>query len=838
MELKEYQKKTLEQVKRYLETLSEFKAKNEKAIEIDPELSINFPLKAWERVVVTAYYPKKNGLSEDLPNFYLKIPTGGGKTILACHTIDLINRIYLKRQTGIVLWIVPTTQIYRQTLISLKNREHPYRQALDISSGGRTVILEKMDRFTRLDVEESLVVMILMLPSASRQNKEVLKVFKDSGGFGEFFPAEDDREGNEKLIEEFPNLDYFGDKAGIYGIVVKTSLGNTLRVLKPIVIIDEGHKAYSDIAQKTIRNFNPSIIVELSATPPHNSNILINISGQELNREEMIKLDLHITNKASLEWQDTLLAALDKRNLLERKAKEYESNTGEYIRPICLIQVERTGKEQRGSRYIHVEDVIEYLIKQCGILQEEIAIKSSEKDDIEGIDLLSKTCPVRYIITKQALQEGWDCAFAYILTILTNPSSQLSITQLVGRILRQPKARKTKVKELDESYVFCFRQKARELLENVKRGFEDEGLGDLAGRVSMDKGDMEGIKATEEKSIGYRDRFKKFEGKIYLPRFVIQENEGWRDVNYEMDILSRIDWNEVNLEALRNISLAELKAKDEKVTVGLSKDKKKVVETKEFTAEEGGLEINKVFITRQIVDIVPNPWVAHEIGGKVLDVLLRKYSKKTVINNLVFIIEELRRHLERERDRLAEQVFRKLIEEKVLWFFLLSGKGGYNLPSSIKVRKTSRSLVRHDNTPIQQSLFEYVPEEEFNDMEKSVAIYLDEQAKLLWWYRNLSRQDYYVQGWKRHKIYPDFIFADRDVKRRNNYNKVYVVETKGLHLKNEDTDYKRNVFDFCNRLGQQKDWRELNLEFYEKRVEFQVVFGDEWQVRINEIFGI
>jgi len=838
MELKEYQKKTLEQVKHYLGSLAEFKAKNEKAIEIDRELSINFPLKAWEKVIGTTYYSKKNGLGEELPAFYLKIPTGGGKTILACHTIDLINRIYLKKQTEIVLWIVPTTQIYRQTLANVRNREHPYRQVLDISSGGRTTILEKMDRFTKLDVEENLVVMLLMLPSASRRNKEVLKVFKDSGSFGEFFPLEDDGEGNEKLLKEFPNLDYFGSENSFYGRIAKTSLGNTLRVLRPIIIIDEGHKAYSEIAQKTIRDFNPSIIVELSATPPKNSNILVNISGQALNREEMIKLDMHITNKASLDWKDAILAAVDKENLLEKRARDYEANTSEYIRPICLIQAERTGKDQRGTGYIHAEDVKEYLIKQCGILEEEIAIKSSEKDDIEGIDLLSKDCPVRYIITKYALQEGWDCAFAYLLTILTNPSSQLSITQLVGRILRQPKARKTKVKELDESYIFCFRQKARDLLENIKRGFEVEGLGDLAGRVSMDEGDTESVEATKARAIGYREEFKKFEGRIYLPKFVIQERESWRDVSYEMDILSRIDWSEVNLEALADIPLGEMRAKEEKVTVGLSKDEKKVIETKEFTAEEGGLEINKVFVTRQILDIVPNSWVAYEIGKKVMDIFLVKYDKKTVTNNLVFIIEELRKYLEKERDRLAEQVFRDLIKRKTLWFFLLSDKGGYKLPNSIRVKNTSKKLVRQDNTPIQRSLFDVMPEEEFNEMEKSVAIYLDEQGKLLWWYRNLSRQDYYIQGWKKHRIYPDFIFADTDDKKQDDYNKIYVVETKGLHLKNEDTDYKNNVFDFCNRLGQQRDWRELNLEFAKKRIEFQVIFEDEWKTRINKIFGV
>jgi type III restriction enzyme len=137
---------------------------------------------------LTAFISHKNGIGEPLPEIYLKVPTGGGKTLLACHSIDLINKTYLKKQTGLVLWIVPTTQIYRQTLLNLKNREHPYRQALDISSGGRTVIKEKADHFNRLDVKENLVILMLMLPSANRQNKETLKIFQDAGGFTDFFP--------------------------------------------------------------------------------------------------------------------------------------------------------------------------------------------------------------------------------------------------------------------------------------------------------------------------------------------------------------------------------------------------------------------------------------------------------------------------------------------------------------------------------------------------------------------------------------------------------------------------------------------------------------------------
>jgi len=338
---------------------------------------------------------------------------------LACHSIDLVQKSYLKKQTGLILWIVPSTQIYRQTILALKDREHPYRQILDISSGGRTLIKEKTEMFNRLDVEENLMVLMLMLPSANRQNQETLKVFRDAGGYTDFFPAEDNYPAQEELLKKITNLDCFGYPSiggtdwGLFQRQIKTSLGNTLKVLKPLVVIDEGHRAYGENARNTVRNFNPSFILELSATPPEGSNELVKITGRELHEEEMIKLDIHLTNKISLDWKDTMLASFEKQNQLEKLAKEYEENTGEYIRPICLIQVERTGKDQRASDFIHAEDAKEYLIKQRNVPESYIAIKSSEKDDIEGIDLFSQHCDIRYIITKQALQEGWELIRLY-----------------------------------------------------------------------------------------------------------------------------------------------------------------------------------------------------------------------------------------------------------------------------------------------------------------------------------------------------------------------------------------------------------------------------------------
>ncbi|MBX9850765.1 MAG: DEAD/DEAH box helicase family protein [Cytophagaceae bacterium] len=835
MKLKHYQEKVLKELKDYLGFLSDFKGKYEKAMEIDPEVAMdyNFPKRAWEKSTgKNVYHSKTNGLNEPLPDIYLKVPTGGGKTLLACHAIDNIQKIFLKKQTGLVLWIVPSTQIYRQTISALKNREHPYRQILDISSGGRTLIKEKTEMFNRLDVEENLLVLMLMLPSANRQNKETLKVFRDAGGFTDFFPREDDFEGHKKLKELIPNLDCFSSQQEIFGTQIKTSLGNTLRVLRPLIVIDEGHRAYGEQARDTVRNFNPSCILELSATPPPNSNELVKITGRELHEEEMIKLDIHLTNKTSLDWKDTMLASFEKRNELEKRAKEYEENTGEYIRPICLIQVERTGKDQREKKYIHAEEVKEFLVKKCNVPENCIAIKSSEKDDIEGVDLFASDCDIRYIITKQALQEGWDCSFAYVLTILTNPASSTGITQLVGRILRQPFGRKTKFKELDECYVYTFRQNASTLVREIKSGLEDEGLGDIAGRIVGEEG-IDRDAAFREKEISYRAGFKKFEGKIYLPKFVIQEKESWRDLSFEGDILSDIDWKKISIEELNNISLQKKRDKEQEIILGLSDEEQELLKETGRAEKTGTLEIDEVFLTRQITEIVPNPWICFQIGDKAIKMLLKKYDRETIASNFVFVIEELKKILEKEKNRLAEDTFRRMIEQKRLCFFLLTQKG-FLLPPRINV-KSNKQLVRNDNTPIQRSLFDYVPEENINDLEKSVAIYLDEQEKLLWWYRNVSQQNYHIQGWKRNKIYPDFIAAERNESSKEDYGTVYVLETKGIHLKNDDTKYKQDVFALCKELGAKKAWKELFDEFPDHDFEFQVVFEDEWQSKINQM---
>lgn len=840
MKLKHYQEKVLKELKEYLSELVIAKKQFDELFNIKPSLAkhVDFPMEAWSKISRKMYSSKRNGLDNPLPDIYLKVPTGGGKTILACHSIDLIQKSYLNKQTGLVLWIVPSSQIYRQTILALKDRNHPYRQILDISSGGRTLIKEKSEIFNRLDVEENLMILLLMLPSANRENKETLKVFRDSGGYTDFFPTEDNYPAQSELLKQFPNLDCFTSENEIFETQIKTSLGNTLKLLRPLVVIDEGHKAYSENARKTIQNFNPSFVLELSATPPPHSNELVKITGRELHEEEMIKLDIHLINKSSIDWHDTILATLEKLNELEKHARTYEANTGKYIRPASLIQVERTGKDQRDKKFIHAEDVKEFLIRKCNIPENQIAIKSSEKDDIEGINLFASDCPIRFIITKQALQEGWDFSFAYILTILTNPSSTTGITQLVGRILRQPFAKKTLIKQLDECYVYTFKQNASKLVKEIKAGLESEGLGDIVGRIVSDE-ETPSDNLFKEQEANYRPGFKKFEGKIFLPKFVIQDESSWRDINFEADILSQIDFEKIDLSELHNIALNPNQTIGElDLSIGYAGNWNELTQYGE-THNKGTLKIDETFLARQIGSLILNPWIAFAKGNEALTIVSEKFKdhkNSTIVeSNFVFIIEQLKKIIEKQIDQLAESVFKKLIDDNKLFFFLLEESGHHLLPTRIKI-KGNRSLVREDNSPIQKSLFDQVFEEDFNETEKSVAIYLDRQEKLLWWYRNRSRQDYHIQGWRKNKIYPDFIASDVNSNSDTDYDKVFVLETKGVHLKeNNDTRYKESVFELCNRLGSEKAWRELFHEFPDHNFEFQVVFEDEWENKLNHL---
>lgn len=288
MELKDYQRRVCDEVDLYLRALAdEYAAGNRRYGSME----------AWRQRNLGRYNPRQNGLGEDLPNVCIKVPTGGGKTLLATQILGSIHRILLKERNGagLVLWVVPSSQIYRDTLKRLRDRYDLYRIMLEHAISRRIEVWEKHEiaRLSPARLRDCLNILVVQLASTNRQTKEQLKFFRDSGGnIVDHFPPEDDYEAQRKLKEQFPNLEMIEEDAASGRYLAKTSIGNLARICRPVVIVDEGHKTTSKNARDTIEGFNASFIVELSATPQPEANIVSRVSGQELLDAEMIKLPL------------------------------------------------------------------------------------------------------------------------------------------------------------------------------------------------------------------------------------------------------------------------------------------------------------------------------------------------------------------------------------------------------------------------------------------------------------------------------------------------------------------------------------------------------------------
>lgn len=846
MFLKKYQVKVVETLQRFYQVAREERTEaNELRNALPPDKRHKLKAQDW---VSTAFLkfgrnsPDKpiNGLGEYYPRTVLKIPTGGGKTLLAVEAIREYQNLYARRHTGLVVWIVPTETIYSQTVKKLRDKSNHLRQLLDQCSGGRSLILEKGQRLTTQDVDENLVVLFVMIQSISRHNgKEALKVFQDSGGYEGFFPADNRHDLHAELLKQIPNLDKFNDEDSLLQTQIKTSLGNAVRASSPLIIIDEIHKVFSDMAKATIDSLNPEMVLGLSATPKKGEmNELVSITGLELKDEDMVKLDMHIcppTSQKTDDWKSMLKEIHSYREILDKKAKAYQQASGIYIRPIALIQVEATGKDQRGKGRVHSLDAKEYLI-ELGANPDEVALKTSSQNDIEDVDLLSRDCPVCFLITKEALREGWDCPFAYILGVIPNVDSDTGITQLVGRILRQPNARKTGVKELDESYVYYSKGTTRNILQKVSDGFRKEGLEDLT--KSLKTRDNEEV--NKEKTVRIRKEFLKPEvrGGLYLPVWLMAGPDGGKTrFAYERDIKPRLALEKFlpsagKIDAIRNSLGSESR---ERKSFAITLDKESKVDQQEETAgslQEGAISLD--YITRRYAELIENPFAARLCAAEHIHLLQRNLGEPLLAGNFSYIVAELCRLLEAEKWEQEEGVFLELLHTGRLILAVSDDEAlGYRIPDAETI-----TVSREPHT-WKSYLFDDVDIVTMNTLEKHVGDLLDNQTKILWWFRNkVKKQAYSFQGWRKNSIHPDFVAAKKTDGKK--LELVYILESKGEHLLgNADTQYKKKVLDRMTeqrRSGKIEKIQQTNLFAVNDQVEFHLVEQGKEEESLKRLF--
>ncbi len=821
MELKAYQERVLAEVGSYLDALAQARA----------DVPAYASQEAWRAVkggLLPA--PRRTGTGADLPTVCLKVPTGGGKTLLATQVLGQAYKTLLPARNGVglALWVVPSDQIYKDTLKALQNRDHPYRQSLEFALSRRVEVWEKDDikRLTPVQLASSLNILLLKLQGTNRQDKETLKFFRDSGGsIVAHFPPEDDSEAHRALKARIPNLDMLAsdDRTGTF--LAKTSLANLVRLCEPVVILDEGHKWTSTLARGTVEGFNPTLVVELSATPPKGeANELCRVTGAELLREEMIKLPINVSNSGQQKWENCLTEARDKRVQLAAKALEHYGTGKPLIRPLVLVQVERVGKDQRAPGVIHSEDVREYLIQRLSIPAERVKIKTSVQDDIEGIDLMAEDCPVEWIITKAALQEGWDCPFAYILVSLNNTQSKLSMTQLVGRVLRQPFVEKTPFPELNESYVYCLRQRAEAVVQDVRAALQNEGYeGDAASVIDRSEGGAASPTQTATMQEKFRQVYRQpFEGRIFLPRFCVRDEQGDEELDYFRHLLSavRVEGFDYDAVAAWDFSDDLAAAREQFYRIGLSQE---VLEPLDIADKASPVTETDAQTRAWLVANLELDWFsARQLRPVVEQVCARLPQVAGQLSLIRFrLLEKTRGLILQQTDEQTERRFRALYDEGRLFFFLHCVECRFEIPRVVE-RRRLRPLLRGDFSPLQKNLFDYQPDED-NEYEKSVALYLDNRPEVLWWYRNIvGRDEFAIQGFKRYRIRPDFVVQQGEGEAPK--PTVLVVESKGKQLRgNLDTDYKRRVADYFTRIGREVTWQELGEGFEKHCFRFQIL---------------
>ncbi len=394
---------------------------------------------------------------ETAPYVCLRLPTGGGKTLLSAHTAKIAADAYLEREFPIVLWLVPTNTIRTQTLETLKKPGNPNYETLHAAFDGKVRVLDIADfpQLTPADLQTSACVIVGTMQTLRVTNTDGRKVYAHNENLEPHFSSIPPTAPGLERIEE-------GDAKG----QIKFSLRNLLAWHRPLVIVDEAHNNTSPLSLEVLQRVNAACVVEFTATPASDSNLLHNVSATELKAEEMIKLPIRLVEHKN--WEDAVRDSI----LTRQRLHDLASKDSDYIRPIVLFQAEEKGKE------VTKEVLLKHLIEQEKIPRDKIAVVTGDQKELDGINLFARDCLIDFVITVEALKEGWDCSFAYVFCSAASVHSKKDVEQILGRVLRMPYAKRRREPDLNRAYAHVSRESwpnaVKQLHDRlVDMGFED-----------------------------------------------------------------------------------------------------------------------------------------------------------------------------------------------------------------------------------------------------------------------------------------------------------------------------------------------------------------------------
>lgn len=423
-----------------------------------------------------------------VPCVCLRIPTGGGKTLLASHAVVSMARDWQATDAPVAVWLVPSDAIRAQTLAALQAPGHPYRVALEEAYGQRLQVcdLERLSTLAPSDWGRHAIVVVATIQSFRVEQTDTRNVYAFSESFERHFkslPAE-----RLAALAAIPDAVVTAQDAADANSPLKAyvgqprySLANWLALHQPLLVVDEAHNTKTDRSFEALKRLNPSAILELTATPiPHKTNVLYHVSAQELQAEDMIKLPITLREHPD-GWQAAVFGAKQVRDWLETEAQQAQAAGDAYVRPILLFQAQNVNSD------VPPAVLKQHLMTELHVPEEQIAIATGDVRELDNEDLRSPQSAIRYIITVQALREGWDCPFAYVLCSLQSLSSATAVEQLLGRVLRMPYAKRRTRETLNRAYAHVcessFAQAANALVDRLITGMGFEAL-DVASMIA------------------------------------------------------------------------------------------------------------------------------------------------------------------------------------------------------------------------------------------------------------------------------------------------------------------------------------------------------------------
>ena len=834
MELKGYQQKVINDLEKYLEYVQEYK-RLDKAFNQYWEDKIG----AYNPLDGTGMEPYKNNVPY-AANVCVKVPTAGGKTFIAVNALKTIFSAFDSSKPKAVIWLVPWSNLLQQTVNTLSNPDHPYRQKLNALFNNRVEIYQKEDllqgsNFNPTIVQDQLNIIVMNFASLRAKNKDDRKVFQENGQL-------------ESFVSQYKNRDHLLEDTD------DTALINVIRSLNPVLVVDESHNAESDLSVDMLKNLNPSFILDLTATPKNNSNIVSLVPAIELKKEHMVKLPVIVYNNH--DKTEVINNALHLQKKLELLAKKQEAEGGKYIRPIVLFQAQPKTNDDNTT----FEKLKEQLLA-LGIPENQIKIKTANIDELKGIDLMSKDCEVRYIITINALKEGWDCPFAYILASLADKSSSVDVEQILGRVLRQPYVQKHKAFQLNLSYVLTASVKFNETLQNIVKGLQASGFSEKDYR-------KKDVMTEEEKQTSTVDPVESFlfpeqqeeldEDTIDNSRISFNPNANDESELPESTVIEEIEAmaEEQNAELTRQIEeqakLPEdenifqemgdkvkrykIKASNEEAAKkiefpqfyldvvasdifntgeellnreSLLKDFKLADEDTKIDFDQISSDLYKVDLEeskkdeyrpsftkieeQQVKDPIAEYVLAKPKENQIVDIT---HQIMQIVGNMYPIPDqEIKKYIGRILEGMTTEQLRDILLRK--WSYTDKIKAKIRLLADsyaekrfndqiksrkIKVKPTwklpSEIVPGNLGSSIGNSLYER--EGSMNNFEEKVIMEIGTSSNIVFWHRNLERgKGFFINGFKANH-YPDFILQTKS-------GKTILIETKGDHLDNTDS---------------------------------------------------